>query len=122
MDGSKVAKNASWIICVQVIKAILSLAISMISARYLGPQNYGIISYAESLVSFLSPLMYLGLREILVQEIVNCSEKEGETLGTSICLSFASALVCIIGLHCYVSISNGGEIETIIVFLIFIFF
>lgn len=119
MTNKRVAKNASWIIGAQIVKALLSLVISMFSARYLGPQNFGLISYAESLASFVTPIVYMGLRGVLVQEIVNNPEKEGETLGTAIILSFFSAVLCMVGLYCFVSISNKGETETIIVCVLY---
>ena len=115
MFENRIVKNASWSIGVQIIKALLGLVISMISARYLGPANYGLINYAASLVSFVAPIMYLGFTGILVQEIVNCPEDEGTVLGTALVLSFLSSLLCIAGLCCFVLIANHGERETVIV-------
>ena len=73
---NKVAKNASWIIGCRIGQAILSLVINMLTARYLGPSNYGLITYAASLVAFVLPIAQLGFNNILVQEIVNDPENE----------------------------------------------
>ena len=51
---NKVANNARWLIGSKIIQAILGLVISMISARYLGPSNYGIINYAASIATLLA--------------------------------------------------------------------
>ena len=83
---NKVIKNASWIIICRVIQALLALIISMITARYLGPSNYGLLNYAISIVTFVLPIMKLGITSILVQEFISEPEKEGETLGTSLVL------------------------------------
>lgn len=115
----KVIKNASWIIGVQIVKSVLALIISMLTARYLGPSNYGLINYAASIVSFVTPIMYLGFNNILVQEIINNPGKEGETVGTATCLSFVSALFCIGGIAAFVSVANRGEKETLIVCLLY---
>ena len=72
-EGNRVVKNAFWIVGAQVIKALLGLVISMFTARYLGPSNYGLINYAASIVAFAAPIMYLGLKNILGQEIVTAS-------------------------------------------------
>ena len=45
MNNKKVASNAKWIIICKVIQSLLQLVIGMLSARYLGPANYGIINY-----------------------------------------------------------------------------
>lgn len=115
MNNNKVAKNAFWIIGVQLVKSILGLVISMLTARFLGPSNFGLINYASSIVAFVTPIMYLGINGLLVREIVNFPEKEGEVLGTSVTLSFISSLLCIGGVTAFASIVNRGERETVIV-------
>ena len=112
---NKVIRNASWIIICRVVQAVLALIISMITARYLGPSNFGLLNYAISLVAFVLPVMRLGLSSILVQEFVSEPEKEGETLGTSLLLSFVSSLVCVAGVNFFVSLTNAGEKDTILV-------
>ena len=87
----------------------------MLIARYLGPQNFGVISYATSLVGFVSPLVFLGLNNVLVQEITKNPDKEGVIIGTSILLSIISALFCMLGVIIFTFFVNAGETETIIV-------
>lgn len=115
MNKNKVIKNASWIIGIQLVKSLLGMVISMLTARFLGPSNFGLINYAASIVAFVTPIMYLGLNGVLVQEIVNTPEKEGEILGTSVTLALFSSLVCIAGVISFSAIANRGEKDTIIV-------
>lgn len=115
MEKVKVAKNAGWIIGIQLVKAILGMVISMLTARFIGPSNFGVINYASSIVAFAAPIMQLGFTGVLVQELVKTPEKEGEILGTAITLSTLSSLFCILGVFSFAFIANGGETETIIV-------
>lgn len=115
MEKGKVAKNAGWIIGIQLVKSILGMVISMLTARFLGPSNFGVINYASSIVAFVAPVMQLGFTGVLVQELVKTPEKEGEILGTAITLSTLSSLFCILGVSAFAFIANGGETETIIV-------
>ena len=112
---NKIAKNASWIIISKIIQSILGLLISMFIARYLGPQNFGVLNYAASLVGFVTPLVFLGLNNVLVQEITKNPDKEGVIIGTSILLSIISALFCMLGIFIFTFVANAGETETIIV-------
>lgn len=112
---SKVFKNASWIIVCRIVQSLIALVIGMFSARYLGPSNYGLLSYASSVVAFVVPLAQLGLRNVLVEEIVSHPEREGKTLGTSLVMSVLSSLFCIIGCVSFVSVANSGERDTLIV-------
>lgn len=115
MNTKNVVKNAAWIIGVRIVQSILALVISMLTARYLGPSNYGVISYASSVVAFVVPIMRLGIPSILVQEIVNKPKQEGEILGTSIVLNIISAFACMLGVVAFANVVNAGEKTTIIV-------
>ncbi|MBR2375671.1 MAG: flippase, partial [Clostridia bacterium] len=89
--------------------------VTMVSARYLGPAGYGLINYAASVVMFFVPIMQLGINSVLVSEIINHPEGEGETLGTSLTMSFISGLLCMVGVFAFVSVANFGERTTITV-------
>jgi len=115
MPGNCVIKNASWIIICRIIQALIGLILTMLSARYLGPSGYGLISYAASIVAFVTPIMQLGLNSTLVQEIVTAPEREGETLGTAMTMCAISSVTCVIGVVAFTSVANHGETDTIIV-------
>jgi O-antigen/teichoic acid export membrane protein len=104
--NNRIIQNASWIIVCRIVNALLSLIVGMLTARYLGPSNYGLISYAASLTAFVSPIMLLGLSEILVQEIVNKPESEGEALGSSIVMCLISSVVCVLGICSFVKVTS----------------
>lgn len=112
---NKVVKNASWIIVGRIVQALLGVVVSMLTARYLGADNFGLINYASSVVAFVLPIMQLGLNDIYVREIVNNPEEEGKIVGTTYVLTFISALACIIGVVSFAFIANGREPLTIVV-------
>lgn len=116
---NKVVKNASWIILCKIVRAALSLVITMMTARYFGPSNFGIISYAAAIVAFAEPVMQLGLNNTLVREIINAPENEGKILGTSVFMSFLSAIACIFGIFVFSSIAEAGNTECIIVCVLY---
>ncbi|MBQ7818385.1 MAG: flippase [Bacteroidales bacterium] len=115
MLKNKAVKNASWIIVCRIAQSVIGLIIGMITARYLGPSNYGLLNYANSVVTFVVPLAQLGLRNILVEEIVSHPEKEGKILGTSLVMGVVSSILCAVGCITFVSVVNAGEQDTLIV-------
>lgn len=115
MNNSKILKNATWIIACKIVQSILSFIIGTLTVRYLGPTNYGVITYACSVISFLLPIMQLGLKHTLVKEIIRNPNSEGEILGTALILNIISSLFCMAGAIMFVSVANVGEQETIIV-------
>ena len=112
---NKVVKNASWIIACRIAQSVLALIIGMITARYLGPSDYGLLNYASSVIAFAVPLAQLGFKNILVEEIVSHPEREGKTLGTSLLFSMVAALFCTVGCIAFVLVANAGERDTLIV-------
>ena len=119
MKEKQVLKNAKWIIVCKVAQSILQFIVGMLCARYLGPSNYGLINYAASIVAFAMPLMKLGLDAILVYELVNFPEKEGEIMGTSLALNILSGMICVMGVTAVATVMNFGEIETILVCVLY---
>lgn len=115
MTQNKVVRNAMWIVGCRIVQALLSLVVTVITARYLGPSGYGTISYAASLVAFVVPVMQLGLNNVLVREFVDHPEEEGQILGTSIAMNLVSSLACIVGVVSFAAIANAGSTTTIIV-------
>lgn len=112
---SKIAKNVFWIVGCKIIKMFLTLIVTMITARYLGPANYGLINYASGLVAFTLPIMKLGIDAIMVYEFVQYPKESGKIIGTSMVMNFISAVICLLGIIIFSNIVNAGEIDTIIV-------
>ncbi len=117
--NKKVVTNASWIIGCKIVQSILALVVSMLTARYLGPSNYGLINYAQSICTFAIPIMQLGFNWVLVREIIEHPDEENKILGSCISLSFVSAITCILGIFCFVSFANASEEVTIIICLLY---
>lgn len=118
---NRVINNASWIIGCKIMQSILSFLIGIFTARYLGPSNYGLISYAASVVAFFSPIMQLGFSATLVQELISQPEKEGSILGTSLVLNIVSAFCCVLGVGTFSAIANPGTPETRLVCILYSF-
>lgn len=116
---SKVIKNAGWIIGCKIAQSALSLVINMISARFLGPSNYGLITYVASIVAFVLPIMQLGLSKTLVMDLIERPNKEGTVLGTAFAMNIVSALACMTAVYGYLCIVDSNEPTTILVGFIY---
>ena len=114
-ESGKIVKNATWLITCKVVQSLLSFVIGTLSARYLGPGNYGIIDYAAAIVSFMVPVVQLGLRSTLVHEIIAAPDSEGKTLGTSLFMSTATSFLGIFGVIAFTAIANPNDPETMLV-------
>lgn len=95
--AKKFIGNTSWMMAQQIYSMVLSLIVGSLSARYLGPSNYGLINYGASLISFFLIISKLGLDGVIINEIVNKREKTASYLGTvlvaRLCISVISIFV-----------------------------
>jgi O-antigen/teichoic acid export membrane protein len=96
-DGfKKYFKNTGWMFFGQMFSLIASFFISTWLARYLGPKNYGIISYSIAFVGMFNFIAYLGIHSILSRDLVRYPEKKDELLGTSFFLLLTSSFVAFV--------------------------
>lgn len=107
--------NAKWMIGCKIIQSLLQFVVGLLSARYLGPSNYGLIHYAASIVAFAVPVMQLGMTETLVQDYVSGKYEDGQVLGTGLVMNLVSSAACVIGVVCFATVANYGEPMTIAV-------
>ena len=112
---NSVFKNAAWIIGCKIMQSLVNLLIGLMTARYLGPSNYGVISYVGSIVAFAMPLMQLGLKQTLVKEFVQAPDREGQILGTALIINIVSSVLCMLGSVAFVAIVDAGKKETILI-------
>ncbi len=119
MMDKRPISNAIWIIGCRIARALLNLLITMLTARYMGPSNFGLINYAASVIAFFTPMMMLGLNTTLVKELVENPEDQGHTLGTAITLNLLSAVICMAGAAAFVSIANPDEKDTLLVCILY---
>lgn len=113
--SNKEVKNASWLIGGKVAQMMLSLVVSVITARYLGPGNFGLLGYGAAYVTFFTALCNLGINSIIIKNFVDHPEEQGEAIGTTIVLraiSSALSALLIVGL---VSLIDRDESLTITV-------
>lgn len=120
LKKNKVIKNASWILFGKILQSVFGIIVTMLTTRFFGPSNYGIINYATAIVSFVTPIAQLGLNSTIVHEIINSEEdKECGILGTAIIMNILSSLLCIFGIFVFVSFANKGDIISIIICVLY---
>lgn len=115
---NKEISNASWMIGARIVQMILSFIVSILTARYLGPGNYGLVNYGAAYVAFFTSLCTLGINSIIVKEFVAKPDKQGETLGTTIVLRFISSCLSVLVIFLIVCVVDRGDTLSIqVVFL-----
>lgn len=112
---SKVTRNAGWIIAGRVYHMALAFFVGLLTARYLGPSNFGLINYAATYTSFFASFCTLGINSVIVKNFVDHPDEEGETIGSAIVLRTVSSVLSVVMMMCITLIADRGETTTHIV-------
>ena len=115
MLNNKEAQNAGWLIGGKVIQMLLSLVVGVITARYLGPGNYGLIGYANAYVAFFTSFCTLGINSVIIRDFVVNPKEQGEAIGTTIVLRLISSALSTVMIIAIVGVLDKGESITIVV-------
>jgi len=91
----------------------------MLLARYLGPEQYGILSYSLAYVLLFSALAKLGLDTIVVKSLIEHEAERDNILGTSFILKLVGAIFSILILLVISNVVHQSQQEELI--LIFSF-
>lgn len=106
---SKEAKNAVWIIGGRVAQMVLSFFVGILTARYLGPSNYGIMNYAAAYVAFFTSFCTLGINSVIIKDFVDYPDEQGDAIGTALFLRALSSVVSALMIWGIVSIVDHDE-------------
>ncbi len=80
----KYTKNTGWAFFGKAATFIISFFTAAIVVRYLGPEQYGQLSYAQNFVAIISVFAVLGFDQVIYRELIARPEKRNVLLGTSI--------------------------------------
>lgn len=98
-----------WLLGGKIVNMILSFFVSLATARYLGPDNFGSINYVAAYVSFFSSITSLGLSVIVIKEISMGKEDDNEVIWTGILMRFLTAVFSTIAVIALVSITDKND-------------
>ena len=92
----KYLKNTSWMFFGRFFTLGVSFFIGIYIARYLGPSNYGLLSYVTSFVGLFGFLASFGIDSIVSREIINNHDKKDEIIGTGFYIKIVGSLIAIV--------------------------
>ncbi len=85
--------NASWALFVRVFSTLTSFFVTIYVVRYLGPSNYGELSYAVSFVGLFSIIASLGLENVLYRDLIKYPEQRNAYLGTAFVIRLVAGVI-----------------------------
>ena len=110
--------NTSWLMGHRVLTMFVALFVGVYVARYLGPERFGLLSYAGSFVGLFSALATMGLDAILVRDLVKTPERRDELLGTAFWMKASGTILTWIGIAGAIPFAHNDTQTNIIIAII----
>jgi O-antigen/teichoic acid export membrane protein len=88
----KILDNIGWLFFDKILRMGVGLLVGVWVARYLGPEQFGLLSFALAFVGLFGAVATLGLQGIVVRDIVRDQSSANETLGTAFVLQLLGGL------------------------------
>lgn len=85
--------NLNWLMLDNIFRLVGGVLVGVWIARYLGVEQYGLLSYALSFVSLFGAVAKLGLDRVVVRDIVRQPEEVGKILGTVFWLKLFAGII-----------------------------
>ncbi len=114
----KYFKNTSWLMGEKILRMGVGLFVGIWVARYLGPEHFGLLSYAQSFVFLFTTISTLGLDGIVVRELVKHPERRDMLLGTAFGLKLIGAIMILPVLAIAVQLTTNDAYTNLLVFIV----
>ncbi|WP_150304888.1 flippase [Pseudomonas saliphila] len=85
--------NSGWMLGEKILMLAVGLTATVVLARYLGPEEFGYLNYALSLVALLTIVCHLGLTGLVVKELRVRPEQEDRILSSVFMTKVAASIV-----------------------------
>lgn len=114
----KYVSNTSWLLVERIVRMGVALLVGIYVVRYLGPVQFGQLSYAQSFVALFTPLAALGLDNVLVRDLVKSPEKKQLLMGTAFWLKIVGAALSLLLMVIVELLTNNTPQDNLFILLL----
>jgi len=108
-----------WLSGEQALRVLFALPVGVLLARYLGAERFGLLCYAQALVTMFIPLAASGMSGIVVRDLVREGCSKEETLGSAFMIQFVGAtLAALLSIIAVLILRPGETLVQLIVVIV----
>ncbi len=111
----KIVSNVTWSLGGKIVNMASALFVGILVARYLGPENYGIMNYVISYVAIFTVFATFGLDNIEIRELSRQNDKKNTILGTCFSLRLLFAILAYLGIVCSLFIYKTDRFTSLMI-------
>jgi len=110
--------NIGWLFFDKIIRIFGGLIVGIWIARYLGPNDFGVLNYALAYTALFILFVKLGLDQIIVREIVKKTRLTNYLLGTAFGLKLIGSIVALFSVYVSLYFVESDAVTKAVIFII----
>lgn len=108
-SAAVIAKNIGWALVGKVVTLLGGFIVGIFVARYLGPEQYGLMSYVISYIAIFQAIASFGLDNIEIREEAKNKDDRDAIIGTAFVLKLIFAVITIALIFGVVTVSKADS-------------
>jgi O-antigen/teichoic acid export membrane protein len=110
--------NTGWLMADKVLRLFVGLFVGVYVARYLGPEQFGVLNFAMSFVALFGAFASLGLDGIVVRNAVRDPDCRDELLGTAFGLRLIGGFILLVAVYGAIQFTGSDPLTRLMVMII----
>ncbi len=118
ISRGKVLRNIIWLFIDNVLRMGAGLIIGIYLARHLGPSDFGLFSFSLAFTSVFGVVATLGIKDIIVRDLVHNPKHSSTTIGSAITLQAISGIISFVLIVIFINlIRSDDDLAKVIVYI-----
>ncbi len=115
---NKYSLNVSWMVSGRMVSTVVNLFVGVWVVRYLGPEQFGILSFAMGIAPLFMMITNLGLENVVIRELAKEEEAHDIILGSVFVLRLFAFVLMFCLLFIMVNFADYDALTTSLIFIL----
>jgi len=107
--------NAAWLVADKIGRLGVGMIVLVWTARYLGPESFGLFNYGQALVVIFTAFATMGMADIAVRDIVRTPEREQEIMASALLLRLVGGAIAMAMAIATVAVARPGDLRAMLI-------
>jgi PST family polysaccharide transporter len=116
--NAQLLANLNWLLADKIFRIIGGLIIGVWVARFLGPEKFGILSYAFAFVALFDTIAKINIDMIVVRDLTRAPDKESLIMGTIFAIKLFASLISLILVFLFAWLAQDKDIELVVLIVV----
>jgi len=114
----KYFKNTSWLFGEKFFRMFVGMFIGVLIARYLGPDQFGLLNYVISFVGLFGIIATLGINNIIVKKLLNDEKSQDTILGTAFGIRIFGSIILMFILTIFMQFTSNDSSTNMYIYIL----